>query len=73
MKRGDMFSRVMEEYGSEEVNMNEGRVADKKADDVVALAEVRRVPRSSCRMNNALRVLFPGLCTPTTLLTPRVG
>ena len=42
MKRGDMFSRVMEEYGSEEVNMNEGRVADKKADDVVALAEVKK-------------------------------
>ena len=42
MKRGDMFARLMEEYGSQEENMNEGGAADKKTDDVAVPAEAKK-------------------------------
>ena len=42
MKRGDMFARLMEEYGSQEENMNEGSAADKKTDNIAVPAEAKK-------------------------------
>ena len=42
MKRGDMFARLMEEYGSQEENMNEDPVTDKQASSSAVVAEAKK-------------------------------
>ncbi|TBU42097.1 multidrug resistance-associated ABC transporter [Dichomitus squalens] len=42
MKRGDMFARLMEEYGSQEEDKRDDATASKKADDVAAPAEAKK-------------------------------
>ena len=42
MKRGDMFARLMEEYGSQEDNMNEDPVTDKQAGSSAVAGEAKK-------------------------------
>ena len=42
MKRGDMFARLMEEYGSQEENMNEDPVTDKQAGSSAVAGEAKK-------------------------------
>ena len=42
MKRGDMFACLMEEYGSQEENMNEDPVTDKQAGSSAVAGEAKK-------------------------------
>ena len=42
MKRGDMFARLMEEYGIQEENMNEDPATDKQAGSSAVAREAKK-------------------------------